>query len=217
MPDYRERVLRPSGGVFGTPAFGFRNDAGGDRAGTDQNLVAVQMSDDGRIRVASETQRPVYEVAITGLVPAASATDLVQIIGSATTIVAIRRIRVSGKAGTAITVPVTLAKRSTANTGGTATTPTPTPLDSADAAATAVASFYTVNPTTGTETGIVGARDVTLNVTTLGGVAGEWDLRDAPIILRGVAQAFAIKANATTVTTGTLNIEIEFDERPLTA
>lgn len=197
---------------------GVRKDAAGtQRSGADAGFSPIALDAYDAARVNPEHQYPTYRFAITGLVPVASATDIFQVIGSATKTVAIRRIRVSGKAGTAVTVPVTLGKRTTANSGGTSTAPAGVPLDSGFAAATAVAAAYTANPTTGTETGIVGAQDLTLNVTTLGGVAAEWDFRNCPVLLRGVAQALAIKFNGTSVTTGTLNVEVEFDERPTTA
>ena len=86
--------------------------------------------------------------------PAATATDIVQIIGSATTLVSINRITISGTQTTGSMVKFVLAKRSTANTGGTFTSPTLVPHDSADAAATTVISNYTANPTsTGTLVG----------------------------------------------------------------
>lgn len=219
MPDYREKSLRDTTlGGYGTPALLYRDDNGGDGAGTDQFWVAPQANDVGAMRIDPETRRTTYRAAIIGLVSASGATDLAQIIGSSTTIVFVKRIRITGKAGTAVGVPVTIEKRSTANSGGTATTPTPIPGDSGPAvAATSVVSFYTANPTTGTAVGLVDAAELFLPVTTGVGQGLDFDYSRSPIALRGVAQALAIKFNTISVSSPLINVMIEFDERPSTA
>src|SRR5207245_6086953 len=89
-----------------------------------------------------------------GIVPAASATDLVTIICSATRKILIIKVYVACTQTTAGTIDVQFVKRSTADTGGTSTTPALVPFDSGDPTATAVANAYTVNPTLGTITGV---------------------------------------------------------------
>src|SRR5437879_6044179 len=99
-----------------------------------------------------------YSSAFFGLVPAASATDVLCIAGSATKVVRINRITIGGTAGTLVNLPVQAVRRVTADTGGTAALTTANPgittqIASRDtgqatnASATAVLISYTANPT----------------------------------------------------------------------
>src|SRR5258705_3594725 len=64
--------------------------------------------------------RQTYSAGFIGLVPAASATDVICLAGSATKTVKLQNIRLSGTASTLVTLPVTLVRRVTVATGGTA-------------------------------------------------------------------------------------------------
>lgn len=90
----------------------------------------------------------------------ASATDMWQIFGSGSKTVKILRITLNYVAtmGSATINDFYLIKRSTANSGGTATTPTPCALDSNNSAASAVVKYYASgsNPTTGSTVAGVG-------------------------------------------------------------
>lgn len=147
--------------------------------------------------------------------PAASCTDLFQLIGSATTTVEVNKILISGTQTTSGLVDVYVKKRSTANTGGTSSASTNVPMISTDAAATAVGAIYTANPTTGTTVGDVWIQAVPIVTTT----AVENDIvevnfgeRGKALILSGVAQAMVINLNGVTVTGGSFKITIEFTE-----
>src|SRR5882672_10584996 len=82
-----------------------------------------------------------YAAVSVGLVPAASATDIFCISASASRTVSIKRIGISGTAGTLVTAPFTVLRRATVDTGGTAATTTALPVASpnlsTDPAATA--------------------------------------------------------------------------------
>src|SRR5204863_4895248 len=95
----------------------------------------------------TDGQKATYGASITGLVVAASATDIFAITGSATKIVRITRLRISGVRTTGTDTDIQLIKRSTANTGGTSTNPTKVAYDSNDPASTATINAYTANPT----------------------------------------------------------------------
>src|SRR5450631_3313744 len=69
-----------------------------------------------------------YSAGFIGLVPAAATTDLLCIAGSATKTVQVQIIKIGGS-GTAISVPVTLVKRVSADTGGTAASTTANPAN----------------------------------------------------------------------------------------
>jgi hypothetical protein len=146
---------------------------------------------------------------------AASCTDLFQLIGSATTTVEINKITISATQTTGGAENIYFIKRSTANTGGTSTSATFVPHISTDAAATAVGSIYTANPTTGTPVGNVRiVRQVIggTNLTTPTIQEYNFGERGKPIILSGVAQAFAIGLNGVTVTGGSFAINVEITE-----
>ncbi len=148
---------------------------------------------------------------------AATATDVVTIVGSATKTVRVLQIRVSGISTTAITTPVLLIKRSAANTGGTSTAMTQVPHDSNNAAATATGAAYTVNPT-GLGAAVGTIRQDRLSFAVTGSVAEnplEWNLGNKPgqaIVLRGTAQVLAVNLNSTTVTGGSISVSIEWTE-----
>jgi hypothetical protein len=147
--------------------------------------------------------------------PAATAQDVFQLIGSATTTVEITKIVVSGTQTTGGMVDLYIKKRSTANTGGTSTASTNVPMISTDAAATAVGAIYTANPTLGTDVGNIQIQSLPLSAATAttNNVAEiKFGETGKPVILSGVAQALAINLNGATVTGGSLKITVEFTE-----
>lgn len=83
----------------------------------------------------------------------ATPTDLFTISGAAGKVIRIVQMRLLAQSTTATYTTIHWIKRSTLNTGGTATQPTGFPMDSADAAHSAVINLYTAAPTTGTVIG----------------------------------------------------------------
>lgn len=155
-----------------------------------------------------------YSLAFT-VALATTPTDCFQIIGSASKIVSINKINISGTQTTGGQATVTIAKRSTANTGGTSSASVMVPHDSADAAATAVGAIYTANPTTGTLVGNIRIFSLPLGAvtaTTNNIVQLDFGERSKPIVLNGVAQALVINLGGATLTGGSLNIWMEFTE-----
>jgi hypothetical protein len=164
--------------------------------------------------VNTEGKSPTYSYAPAALNPVTGATDVVVVTGSATKTVRIARACVDGLATTPVSFPFYLIKRTTADTGGTATNPTPTKHDTNDAAASATLSLYTANPTAGTGTTI---QSGVLWLTNAG--AKDWrcvtfgDNADEKIVLRGVAEQFAINhGGATQPTGGSLHYRVEWTE-----
>jgi hypothetical protein len=98
---------------------------------------------------------------------AANPTDIFCLQGSATKTIKVKRFDLSGLTSVALaTVGMQIVKRSTANTGGTATNPPAVPHDSNDPAATATVLAYTANPTTGTLVGVVDPFYITASTAT---------------------------------------------------
>lgn len=88
-----------------------------------------------------------FMAAISGLVPAASGTDIFTITGKSGRAVRINQIQISGIATAAAAIPISIVKRSTANTGGTSTVVAAVGMDTAaNSAAGASVLAYTVNP-----------------------------------------------------------------------
>ncbi len=154
--------------------------------------------------------KPTYTAASAGFAPPATPTDLCVISGSATKKVRVRRAELFSAQTTAALNTFHLVKRSTANTGGTATNLTAVPMDSGMMAAT-VASLanYTANPTTGTSVGrarVMTTLSVASATSTLFPVPLVMDFdvyNDSnPIVLNGVAEELAINFGGLALPTG---------------
>lgn len=159
-----------------------------------------------------------------GIAPASSATDIACITGSATRIVRVQTVRVSGTAGTLVSLPVLLNKHTVANTGGTpaATTalPAPVPLDSNNPTATATTTAYTANPTIDATAAQLDALVTSLNTTSalVNGTSAFFDYKgrnfmQAPI-LRGIAQQVCVNLGGISVSSGLLAVSFTWTESP---
>lgn len=171
--------------------------------------------------------RQTYSAGFIGLVPAASATDIVCIAGSASKTIRVRDIVLSGSAGTLVTVPVSLIRRAAVNTGGTAAGTTANPAnaitkrDTNNGTAVAALVSYTANPTITDSAGtIFAASSVTLTVTSAGAVSVPlrfYFIDDTsnllqPPTLRGAAQQFCLNLTGVSVSSGLLNGYITWTE-----
>lgn len=168
-----------------------------------------------------------YSAVALALPPAASATDIACIAGSASKTIRVIRIAISGTAGTLVSAPFTLLRRASADTGGTAATTTanwantiakndtnnPTP------AATLIS--YSANPTIGdTSPTYLRSAYATLPVTSAGTsiVPIVWEFsnngigQNQALTLRGAAQQACINLNGVSVSSGLLHISIEWTE-----
>ena len=142
--------------------------------------------------------------------------------GSATKLITIRRIVVSGPTLTAVAyLNINAVKYSTAASGGTATNAPQVPLDSANPAGTAsLVNYYTVAPTPGSIVGTVASRRV-LGQATTAAAAGipttiAFDLESIPetqgIVLRGVAQGLGLVWATAPGSAVTLAASVEWTE-----
>ena len=155
----------------------------------------------GYAGILTQQNVPTYRVDF-GALAVGGAGNAVQIIGSATTTVKIIQFAIWKPS---VNITVTLRKQSTADSGGTSTTPTPLPMSTASAAATAVVKLYTAAPTQGTIVALLFTLNMTPGDTYIDQPGDAWG---QPIVLNGVAQAFAITADAAV----TLRGFIEFTE-----
>lgn len=164
-------------------------------------------------------QKATYSSGIVGLVPASSATDVFELNNSAgSKTLKVVKLTISGMAGTAITVPVSLVKRTTVNSGGTSSTPDVEKHETSDSAGTGIVKAYTANPTLGTgTTNVVKAFYLHLPLTTtaaapitqiyFGDGASEKGMTLA------ANESLCVYLNATTVSSGLLAIDVCWTEQ----
>lgn len=163
---------------------------------------------------------PTYHAVGVAIAVGTAPTDVACITGSATKVIRLKKIRLSGTAGTAINISVYLTKHIVANTGGTAATgtalPTAYPMDSTNPTATATLQAYTANPT------IADAASTVINAATLfmpvtstasgpGSVIFDWGSGGIALegpTLRGIAQQVCVNLNGVTApSSGLLNVQ----------
>lgn len=165
-------------------------------------------------------QRPTYRYAIQATAPYATPTDWIVIRGSATKVVRITHIEVSGAATAATEVIATFKKHTIANTGGTSTNPTPVAHDSSDAAASALVLLYTVAPAIDASAVIFEPVRLTLAVAPAATsvnpdrFVADYGARPSKApVLRGVAQELALNfAGAAVPAGGVYDVVIEWTE-----
>lgn len=176
--------------------------------------------------ITSILKRNTYSSVALALPPAASATDIACIAGSGTKTVIVRRLSISGTAGTLVTAPFALVRRATADTGGTAATTTANwanniaKHDTNDPAATATLISYSANPTINdTSPTYLRADSLTLPTTAAGTVTRpliwEPDLAfgfPKGFILRGTSQQLCVNLNGVSVSSGLLYASITWTE-----
>lgn len=176
--------------------------------------------------ITSILKKSSYSAVALALPPAASATDIACIAGSSTKTIIVRRVSVSGTAGTLVSAPVTLLRRTSVDSGGTAATTTAnwantiSKRDANDASATATLISYSANPTINdTSPTYVASAYTTFPVTSAGVaiVPTVWEL-DTPfsfvkgVVLRGTSQQACINLNAVSISSGLLHISIDWTE-----
>ena len=158
--------------------------------------------------------RVTYRASSGSFTPAASATDIFTIVGVASKTIMITKIIFSATQTAGSTFNVSLIKRSTANTSGTATAMTAVPLDASDAAAGSTVQYYTANPTLGTTIGSVETEPIFCSTTATQPEKYEFDfgLKSKPIILNSASQALSLNFGGVTMTGGACFVTIEWTE-----
>lgn len=161
----------------------------------------------------------IYHGAFKGLVPAASATDVLVIVGSATKTVRVKRITLTGIATAAGTFHAVLIRRSADDTAGTSTNATAVPREPGAVAATAVIRGYTGNPSAlGTAVGTIAAQYMGFGTaaTQLAAPPTVFDFgesADDRVTLRAATDLLALNLDAQTITGGLIDATVEWAER----
>lgn len=165
-----------------------------------------------------------YAFAITGLAPAASATDIFAIGGSASKVIRIMRVVVSASSNSAVaaTNDLQLIFRS-GGTQSAGTAGTPVLYDTNDPAVAATVYTYTSNPASvGTSLGVIYSAKLTPTLSpytatdfpTQAPIIVQFGITDSkPVVLRGATQFLAINLNATSMTgTASIDLHVEWTE-----
>lgn len=187
---------------------------GSDATGTETNYLGIDVN--GNLTVSLvDGNKATYSTTITNLNSVALATDIFTLTGSATKIVRISRIALSGVQTTGSQINVIYLRRSTANTGGTLVSLAAIRMDTTSPAATATGLAYTTNPTVGTLVGNIRTRKV--SVAAASGNSDEMIIdfgtrNGQALVLRGINEVFAINLNSVTVAGSAFNISIEWTE-----
>jgi hypothetical protein len=168
-----------------------------------------------RVLVTTESNKATYRYASVGnTLYSAAAAVLVEIQGSATMTVRIKRISIwSIVATTASSADLTLLRCTAISASGSNTAITAGKHDKSDGAATAVVNTYAAAALAGTGHAIIGAAPLSLGV--LGATQCVWDFcraNDKPLILRGTGDVIQVYNNTLTLGTATYGFEIETEE-----
>lgn len=175
------------------------------------------------------SSKQTYSAVWIGLAPAASTTDLICIQGSSSKTIAVQSIKLSGSAGTTLSLPVTVLRRVSLNTGGTAATTTGNPANTisrrvtTNGAPTATLISWTANPTIVDSTPTyIDSQQLAISLTTMATtgniVVFDWakdieNLQQAPTMRNGqTTQAICVNLNATSLASGLLTGSITWTE-----
>jgi hypothetical protein len=172
------------------------------------------------VSCVTDSLQNTYGAVAVALAVGTAPTDVSCLSGATGKVIRVKRVRLSGTAGTAINIEAFLTKHASLDSGGTPATGTSLPvayaLDSANPTASATPTSWTVNPTINDGSpGYLGAATVFLPVTSTaasapaanfyfdqGGPASE------PPTLRTAAQQICVNLNAVTApSTGLLDVE----------
>lgn len=165
-------------------------------------------------RVLSAQSKQTFSVSTALFTPAATATDIFIIKGSATKTIRIISLEFMGTATAATLVDLFLIKRSTANTTGTYVEGTAAKHDSQNSGNSNSAGHYTANPgALGTSAGTVKRVKalLTTSATVMTGLNKNQILTpglDQPITLRGVAESLALNFNGAALPAGSADWSI---------
>ena len=143
--------------------------------------------------------------------------QIFQLKGSASKVVRVINFEIAGRCTTAGQVDFTVARRSTAATGGTAVTPNIDSADPVDPSATSVATYWTAAPTVGT---IIGGPFQSVTISLPDGKTAVppyiLDFGDEPgskaFVLRGVNDYFTVSIATITAAAPLISFWCEFTE-----
>jgi hypothetical protein len=152
--------------------------------------------------------------AITQTLYSAAAAVLVEVVGSATKLVRVKRVVLFAQAATKFYAELTLGRATTVSGTGSANVCTIGALSKGDAAATAVVNNYAAAATMGTGFAAIDARWLNVAPPAAGMFVSPcvWDFGTRGFVLSGVADVLQIYNNTLTLGTATYGFGVEFTE-----
>lgn len=174
-----------------------------------------------------------FSSAFFGLVPPASATDMVCIAASASKTIRVQRVVITGSAATAVALPIQVVRRASLDSGGTAASTTANPgvttqiasRDTGQAlntAATATLISYTAVPTINDNSPVyLDSAVLGIAATSVGVVSAptvfDWsrdnaNLLQVPTLAKGSTQQICVNFGGVSITSGSLNGQITWTE-----
>ena len=206
----------------GNPVSMDLNAVGGNYAGTvviaDFNGVKPALAPGAlALQVSSDGSKPTYRAGGFGLtLYSTAAAVLLEIKGSATETVRIKKITLWAQAGTKFYTELTLL-RCTGLSAGTPVVAAIGKHDTLDAGATAVVNSFAAAATAGAGAGVIGAAVLTTAPPAAGmpAIPVVWDFsrnQDKALVLRGVTDIIEVFNNTTVLGTATFGFEVEFEE-----
>lgn len=163
---------------------------------------------------------PTYRVQIADITPAATATDLLTVCGSATKTVYITYLQATADATSVGLQDFYVYKRTTANAGGTSTSPAIGQMDSVDPAPTAAVKLYSANPSAlGTGVLIAGDHYALPAATSTGYPGAPWiesfgTRNTEALVLHGANECMAFGFNGDAIASGlSMYVGVEWVEQ----
>jgi hypothetical protein len=179
--------------------------------------VAQKIEPQGRVELNPPTFPQTYTAGTQNITAATTPTDIYTLTGSSTKTIRITRFMFWATQTSGNVATVTLVRRSSANSGGTCTADGANPYDTNNAAATATACHYTVNPTsTGTLAGTLRNYRPLIPTATQNPTGYIWeDFGDStqPIVLRGTSDILAVNLGGATISGLSYTIQVEWTEQ----
>ena len=167
-------------------------------------------------KVNTEGSKATYSAVVSNFTPTTAATDIAQLVGSASKTITIVMVRLNSSATTAAFVDMYLYKRTAVNTGGTQAAITIAKHDSQDPAPTAAMYSYSANPSALGTGAVVRSEHVSASSAAAGNLVTVWDFTNRAakaIKLQGVAESLCINFNGATPAAGTnIHMTIEWTE-----
>ncbi len=186
---------------------------------TDGVGAVPRLDPSAKLAVAIEAyKRPTYRAGgVTLTLYSTAAAVLLEIQGSATKTVLVKKITLWAQAGTKFFTELELLRSTTVAATGTPAAAALGQHDTADAAATAVVNSYAGAATYGTGHIVIGAGVLPIGApaATLPPIPLVWDFcrnMDRPVVLRGVADVLQVYNTILTLGSGTFGFEIEWEE-----
>jgi hypothetical protein len=180
-------------------------------------VVPVQLDPSGRLLVTEEHLKPTFRYcAVAQTFYSTAAAVLLEIIGSATKTIRVKKILLWSQCATKFYAELTIG-RATAASAGTPAALTAGKMDINDAAASATVNIYTAAAASGTGFAAFDARIMGISPPSASMIAQPviWDFclnNDKPLILRGTGDVIEVYNNTTGLGAGTFGCMVETEE-----